>query len=198
MKLYVLDNLSEYTEQDLQRDLKLLPAWRREKALAYKHHIGQRDCTLSYLLLCRALKEEFGINLQPTFLIGEHGKPSLKELPQLHFNLSHCSKAIVCVVSEDPVGIDVENIERKISPALVKHTMNPEEREIIAQDPVQFFCLWTQKEAVVKLLGTGLQDHLHEILATKNIPDITLHTQEHREKGYVISIATKQKANKEI
>lgn len=192
MKLYVLDNLSEYTEQDLQRDLQLLPAWRRERALAYKHLPGRRDCTLSYLLLCRALKEVFGITSQPTFLIGEHGKPSLREFPHLHFNLSHCSQAIACAVSEHPIGIDVESIERKITPSLINHTMNPEEREIIAEDPVQFFRFWTQKEAVVKLLGTGLQDNLHEILSPKNIPNIILHTQEHREKGYVISIATKE------
>lgn len=191
MGIYVLDNLDGYTEKDLQRDMTLLPQWRRQKAQEYKHLAGKRDCTLSYLLLCQALEKEYGVTEQPSFIIGEHGKPALAEYPHIHFNLSHCSKAIACVVADVPVGIDTESTDRKISQALVNHTMSPDECKIIEKDSLHFFRLWTQKEAVVKLKGTGLQDSLHTILSPENLKGAKLTTEEHLEKGYILSIATK-------
>ncbi|MBO5706842.1 MAG: 4'-phosphopantetheinyl transferase superfamily protein [Bacteroidaceae bacterium] len=190
MKLIVRDNLDGYLPEDLERDISQLPSWRREQALKYRHFQGQRDCTLSYLLLCQALEDEFGIADKPTFLIGEHGKPSLQEYPSIHFNISHCADAIACAVGDKPIGIDVESTERKISDALIRHTMSPQEQEKIAGDPIRFFRFWTQKEALVKLRGTGLQDNLHDLLLPQNTADIVFHTEEHADKGYVLSIAT--------
>lgn len=190
MKLIVKDNLDGYSQKDLERDMPLLPLWRREQALKYRHFQGQRDCTLSYLLLCQALEEEYAITEKPAFVVGEHGKPSLLEYPHIHFNLSHCARAVACAVGDKPIGIDVESTERKISDALIRHTMSPQEQEEIAGDPIRFFRFWTQKEALVKLRGTGLQDNLHDLLLPRNTADIVFHTEEHPDKGYVLSIAT--------
>ena len=190
MKLIVKDILDGYLQEDLERDMSLLPPWRREQALKYRHFQGQRDCTLSYLLLCQALEDEFGITGKPTFLIGEHGKPSLQEYPSIHFNMSHCADAIACAVGDIPIGIDVESTGRKISDALMRHTMSPREQEEITGAPIRFFHFWTQKEALVKLRGTGLQDNLHDLLLPQNTADIAFHTEEHADKGYVLSIAT--------
>lgn len=192
MAIYILDNLAEYSEQDLERDLNLLPPWRKEQALKYKFTADKRNCTLSYLLLCQALQKEYGINTQPTFLIGQHGKPSLAEYPHIHFNLSHCTNAIACVISGSPVGIDVESTDRKITSSLMAYTMNDCEQREIALEPLAFFRFWTQKEALVKLKGTGLQDHLHELLTPRNTEGTELYTEYHADKGYVLSTATKQ------
>ena len=190
MKIYKRVNLQDYKEENLQRDLLLLPTWRREQALKYRLFNGKRDCTLSYLLLCLALKEEFGLTDKPTFVIGEHGKPSLLEFPEIHFNLSHCSNAIACAICSSPIGIDVEALERKITEPLIKHTMNQEEQMEITKDPDNFFRFWTQKEALVKLHGTGLQDNLHNLLSKENIKNIDLHTEIHKTEAYALSIAT--------
>lgn len=189
MRLFVRDNLAGYTQEDLDTDMVLLPRWRREQALRYRHFQGRRDCTLSYMLLCQALEEEYGITEKPTFVIGGHGKPSLLEYPHIHFNLSHCAKAIACAVADRPVGIDVESTERKISDALIRHTMSPQEQEEMEGDHVRFFHLWTQKEALVKLRGTGLQDNLHDLLLPHNTTDVDFRTEDHSDRGYVISTA---------
>ena len=189
MRLILRDNLAEYSQKDLEADMTLLPQWRKEQALKYRLFEGQRDCTLSYLLLCQGLREEYGIEIKPTFVIGEHGKPSLLEFPGIHFNLSHCAKAIACVISDRPVGIDVESAERKISQALIKHAMNEEEQRQIDAELTQFFRFWTQKEALVKMKGTGLQDHLHELLSPKNTEGVQIITEDYSHKGYVMSIA---------
>ena len=193
MKLIIRDNLGEYTQKELDADMALLPPWRREQALRYKFFNGQRDCTLSYLLLCQTLKEEYGIEEKPTFVIGEHGKPSLLEFPHIHFNLSHFANAIACVVSNHPVGIDIESTYRNISPALIRHTMNEEEQKKIDADMTQFFRFWTQKEALVKMKGTGLQDHLHELLSPRNMKGVELITKDYSHKGYVTTIAIQKK-----
>ena len=46
MRLIVNDNLAQYTQEQLDKDMALLPPWRREQALRYRHFQGQRDCTL--------------------------------------------------------------------------------------------------------------------------------------------------------
>ncbi len=190
MKFLIHDNLASYPSSALERDLERLPAWRREQAMRFAFPQGRRNCALAYLLLCRALEETYGITEQPTFLIGEHGKPTLAEYPHIHFNLSHCSTAVICAVADSPVGVDIESIGRKTSDAVVRYTMNEEEQERIARSPDNMFLrLWTMKEALVKLRGTGLQDGIPRLLLPENIRDITFTTEEHLDKGYVFSIA---------
>lgn len=38
----------------------------------------------------------------------EHGKPYSSRYPELFFNISHCDTACACVLSDCPVGIDIE------------------------------------------------------------------------------------------
>ena len=66
----------------------------------------------------------------------EHGKPSIVGHPNIFFNLSHCKEAVICAVSDQPVGVDVEGI-REYKESLVDYTMNDEEIAQIhsAEDP---------------------------------------------------------------
>lgn len=190
MKVLVQDGLTAYPSEALERDLRALPPWRRKQAMEYAFDEGKRNCALAYLLLCRALREEYGIADQPTFVIGEHGKPALAKYPHIHFNLSHCRTAVVCAVSDSPVGIDIESLERKTSDSLVSYTMNNEEqRQIAGSGTHTFFRLWTMKEALVKLRGTGLQESIPDLLLPANTIDISFTTEERPERGYVFSIA---------
>ena len=207
-KLYIKDDLASITPQELEQALASLPDWRREKALRFKHEQGRKECAFAYLLLCQALQETYGITQQPSFLIGEHGKPELSfvqsgssasssphlspltsHLSPLHFNLSHCKQAIACVLSERPVGVDVESIGR-YSESLARHVLSPEEYALVSSAPdpqIPFTRLWTQKEAVVKLTGRGIDDDLPNLLFKYN--NVSLHTEEHLDKGYILTVA---------
>lgn len=190
MKILVQDNLSAYSAEALERDLQLLPPWRRKQAMEYKFSEGKRNCALAYLLLCRALREEYGITDSPSFIISEHGKPSLAGYPDIHFNLSHCPTAVICAVSGHPVGVDIESVTRKASNSLINYTMNEDEQKMIANSREHTFLrLWTMKEALVKLRGTGLHDNIPELLSPRNITDISFTTEEHPNRGYIFSIA---------
>ena len=111
---------------DLEAALKEISEQRREQALKFKFELGQRLCVLAYQLLKQGLREEYGITENPVFEYNEHGKPSIVGHPEICFNLSHCKEAVVCAVSDKPVGIDVESI-REYRDSLVHYTMNDEE-----------------------------------------------------------------------
>ena len=118
--------------------------------------------THAHALLSRALKE-FGtayILGETPLVFGEHGKPSLSERPEVHFNISHADGIAAAVVSENECGIDCERV-RAYDPRVMKRVCTEAEQAAISSAPederdLLFFRLWTLKEAYVKALGKGL------------------------------------------
>ncbi|MBR4366174.1 MAG: 4'-phosphopantetheinyl transferase superfamily protein [Bacteroidaceae bacterium] len=183
--IYINDHLSDF---DLDEALTRLSEQRREQALRFKHEAGRRQCTAAYLLLCEALTQEYGITEKPVFEYGPHGKPFIIGHPEIFFNLSHCREAAVCVVSDTPVGIDVESI-REYKDTLVRYTMNDDEiAQILGneQPDVAFISLWTRKEAVLKLSGEGISKDMKDVLVGYNRPIDTFVVES---RGYIYSVA---------
>jgi len=160
--------------------LPMVSAWRKEQALEFKFPFGRFACLKSYIMLSEMTGlKDFG------FEYGEFGKPSIKGHPEIHFNISHCRKAIAVAVSDCPVGIDVES-DRNISDGLVERVMNPVEQSAIrgaASQQQEFLRLWTRKEAVLKLRGTGIVDNMSDVLNGTELVSTT------ECDGYVWSVA---------
>ncbi|MBR4480828.1 MAG: 4'-phosphopantetheinyl transferase superfamily protein [Prevotella sp.] len=176
MKTLISEHIWDF---NLEAALKEISEQRREQALKFKHEQGQRLCVLAYQLLKQALREEYGITENPVFEYNEHGKPSIIGHPEVFFNLSHCKEAAVCVVSDQPVGIDVESI-REYKEGLVHYSMNDDEIQEIesAEHPdVAFIRLWTMKEATLKLIGTGISNDLKTVLDTAKYKYTTVERQ---------------------
>ena len=155
--LYLNDDIAGF---DFEAALPLLSEQRRQQALKFKHEQGRKTCAMAYLLLCKALRQEYGITELPVFEYGEHGKPC---------------EAVICVVSNRPVGVDVESI-REYRDSLVRYTMNDQEVQQIerAERPdVEFIRLWTMKEAVLKLSGRGIVDDLKHVLTDAKTSELT-------------------------
>ena len=178
--------MSQIDEEEIRSLIPLVSDERREEAMRYKHLFGQFSCLKSYVML-RELLEQQGLSHPFRFKRNEHGKPFLADHPEIHFNISHCKNGIAVVVSDHPVGIDIESY-RQVSDHLLRYTMNEEEYRIILEsdDPVRTFTeYWTKKEAVFKLRGTGITHDLHNLL---NGPE-WVETQVNPEKRYAYSIA---------
>lgn len=178
-----MDLVSEETVAEL---LPLVSDERREEALKYKHLFGQFACLKSYVML-RELLEQQGLSHPFLFERNKHGKPFLKDHPEVHFNLSHCKNGIIVAVSDKPVGVDIESY-RKVDDSLMRYTMNEKECRIIqaSENPIQTFIeYWTKKEAVFKLRGTGITKGLHELLDGDELVETFVNT----EKRYAYSIA---------
>ncbi|CAA7054131.1 unnamed protein product [Microthlaspi erraticum] len=101
-----------------------------------------------------------------------YGKPEVDwqnykncNIPPLHFNISHTDSLIACGVTlHVPVGVDVEDKERKIKHdvlALAERFYSTDEVKFLSTIPdlelrrKEFIKLWTLKEAYVKALGKG-------------------------------------------
>ena len=181
--IYLNDDLETF---DWQAALPLLSEQRRQQCLKFKHELGRKTCAAAYLLLCQGLRREYGIEEPPVFEYGEHGKPAIVGHPEICFNMSHCREAALCVLSDRPVGVDVESI-RSYSESLARYTMNDEEMLLIlkARRPeVEFTRLWTLKEAVVKRSGEGIRNDMKHVLDGLK----EAKTEINEKKSYVFSI----------
>lgn len=126
----------------------------------------EREQALAYDILCRLLDEE-----HPRLEHNDQGAPFLPDHPELSVSISHCRRAVAVAVSpEGRVGIDVE-CRRKIGIGLVERVCNERERAEVhaAADPTMAFLqLWTRKEAVLKMRGTGIQGFGSMVHATED------------------------------
>ena len=182
---------------------------RREKALRFKFTFGRYACLKSYLMLQQLVQEVFAetdehwLTMQERlkewngdFVYNEHEKPFMQSrlggrIEGVDFSISHCKNAIAVALSDRPVGVDVESFRQAEEP-LLKRTMNPEEQAEVraAADPAEAFTrLWTRKEAVLKLRGTGIVDNLHEVLS--NLDNVHLQTIVNKNRQYAYTLAMK-------
>lgn len=206
----LFDDMSQCTDAEVERMLPLVSAQRREVALRFKFTFGRFTCLKSYVMLQQLVQEVFAktdnhwLPLQErlkewngNFEYNEHDKPFMQNalgdrIEGVDFSISHCKNAIAVVLSDRPVGVDVESFRHAEEP-LLNRTMNPDEQAEVrtAADPAEAFTrLWTRKEALLKLRGTGLVDDLHSVLLPNpELPAVTLETTVNREKQYVWTLA---------
>ena len=111
MLVLLHDHPQTVTQEELQRDLLLLPEWRQQKVLSFRFLIDRVLSAKAYLLLCQGLRQKYGITEMPSFDYVGHEKPILHGFPDIHFNLSHCRRGVLCVIDDEPVGCDIEEIE---------------------------------------------------------------------------------------
>ena len=151
--IYLDDHIWDF---DLQQALAEVSPQRREYALRYRLERDQRLSVAAYRLLQRALLAEYGIEAAPQFHYDENGKPQLAGYPDVHFSLSHCREAVACVVSAQPVGIDIETIDHYSEEVAARVMSEDEMREILTSPhPAEAFTrLWTMKESLYKLTGS--------------------------------------------
>ena len=204
MQYRIFDDMTACSEQEVARLLPLVSEQRREQALRYTHMFGQYCRLKSYEMLQQLLTScRYPISHSPSgrpiaasprplpsqslsFLYNEHGAPYLADGP--YFSISHCKQGIAVVVSDQPVGIDIEGM-RKVDDGLVRKTMNTQEQAQIAAaaNPEQeFIRLWTRKEAYVKMQGTGIISDMHQIL--QNTHALQWHEIVDINKGYICTI----------
>lgn len=92
----------------------------------------------------------------------EFGKPYLKNknYPDIHYNISHTKGVIVCAVSNEPIGIDIERI-KKLNKRIAERFFTKNEQNYIFSDngkqDERFIEIWTKKEAYVKWIGKGME-----------------------------------------
>ncbi len=76
----------------------------------------------------------------------------------MQFNISHSEEYVICVISDKPVGVDIQKIG-EYNPDVAKRVCNEKELLEIENSfdkASEFTKLWTQKEAILKMYGIGI------------------------------------------
>lgn len=185
--LYLHENPDNLSTKDLYTAIESLPPYRKEKAMQYKFDIDRKLCVLAYQLLKKGLLEQYGFKDDLKWGYGADNKPYLLNYPHIHFNISHCKKAVACIIGSSELGIDVEEI-LPFDAELAQQVCNKEEyNKIINSDnkEQEFAILWTKKESLLKLQGRGLVNDLKNIL--ESTESYNFHTTINMEVGYVLT-----------
>ena len=109
-------------------------------------------------LLAKLFREETGEEL-PEIAIADRGKPYFVESPW-YFSISHTKRHVFCVLSDRPVGLDAEEMDRKVDFRLAERILSPSEKrrfDAAADQQAALLRLWVLKEAAAKLTGEGLR-----------------------------------------
>lgn len=140
--------------------LECLPPARAERLRRLA--VPQACLSLAGELLVRyALRRVFGAAASTLcFAASPGGKPYLVHPQGLHFNLSHSGHWCVCAVHDRPVGVDIQQVRPARFSAIAKRYFSPADCARLQAEPepeALFYTLWTQREALGKLLGVGLR-----------------------------------------
>ena len=104
--------------------------------------------------------------------------------------MSHCRKAVACVVADAPVGIDVEETTR-YNDGVARYTLSDEEYERVmnsAEPAIEFTKLWTMKEALLKYTGEGLRRDIKTVLSLPPANEVDFHVEIH--EGYIVCVVS--------
>jgi 4'-phosphopantetheinyl transferase len=160
MKLYIHNVHWLHDPTPFSQALALVDPERREKTLSH-HFTKDRALTLgAHLLLHYALFHQNPTIPQPPQLrYNPHGKPYLLGKDAPFFNLSHAGHYVACALSQQAVGVDIEE-RSPVDEPLARRCFTDNELSAVltanSLDTDAFFRLWTLKESYLKYLGSGL------------------------------------------
>ena len=112
------------------------------------------------LLLDNMYRETTGEGM-PAIMTGARGKPCFAT-GKLHFSISHTKRRVFCVLSDRPVGVDAEEMDRDIDLRLAEKILSPSEKIRFAEATDKretLLRLWVLKEATAKFTGEGLRGY---------------------------------------
>ena len=124
--------------------------------------------------LLKALWQSISAEPMPEVLAEPRGKPYFSGNP-VYFSISHTKRHAFCVVSPVPVGLDGEEQDRRVPPALADKILSPSEREAYDAAPdrtAALLRLWVLKEAAVKRSGEGLRGYPNHTAFSPDHPGI--------------------------
>lgn len=162
--LHILDT-RKYTYNDL---LSLTMLNEEELSLFDKYHVlsVKKEKLVSYYFKKKYVGDYF---------LNEFGKPLSNNI---YFNISDSKGIVVIALSkENDVGVDIEILKPK-DEDLVKYVCNDEEYKYVKNE-VDFLSIWTNKESLVKCVGTGIKNNI------KSIPSLPINgKKEYNENIY--------------
>lgn len=181
LNIYYIDiDLLEFSSLIKKFD-KIISSERKKKISNFKFDSDKKRSLLGEILILYALIFDFSINIKDIhFLKTRFGKPYLKNL-NLHFSISHSNAYVVCAVSTDLVGVDIEkygvnhnNLWKYFHP----YEQLDQKKDLSTNKINYFYDLWSMKESYTKYLGLGLLIPLNSFCIQIKNNEIEVFTEE--------------------
>lgn len=111
------------------------------------------------------LKKYLGVGSDTQLIRGKHGKPMLRSGAE-YFSISHSGEYAALALAPMDIGMDMERI-MKVHWPTVRKVFKVGQKEWLEsrpepEQPLEFTRMWTEHEAVLKLLGTGFAVEVEE------------------------------------
>lgn len=157
-----------YADTEILNDKDIYLSWLSQMPVERQERIDRfrfdkdKQLSLGAGILLYTVLEEVGIDYSSVRLErGKNEKPFLPDYPDIHFNLSHSGQRVMCVLSNSPVGCDVQK-KKESDLKVARRFFTPEEVQFIEkgngieEQSYRFCRLWTLKESYIKATGRGL------------------------------------------
>lgn len=131
-----------------------------EFILDYEPLNGRTGHAAGRELLKKLYSENIGGEM-PNILIADRGKPYFST-GSVHFSISHTKRHVFCVLAEREVGLDAEELDRAVKPALAAKILSAGEMaqyEAAMDKTKALLTFWVLKEAAAKCSGEGLRGY---------------------------------------
>ena len=196
---YEIIDISEISYEELTNCFHRIDKEKQEKIKRYKDSLAQK-LSIGGEWLARKLLSDY-CKISPDDIIitrDELGKPYTPNLKEVFFNISHSENFVAAVISDKPVGIDIEKLRILHIKASKKVCCDEELHYIFGKSKCdidfnkeqspdvikRFLEIWTAKEAYYKCIGTGIKSP-----KTFNVLSCSQKLIKFEEKGCLICIA---------
>lgn len=197
MKICYLD-VSIFEDRTVfDRYFSLLPEQRKLKINKLRFE-KDKNLSLGAWVLLDKMFSEYGMDIKDYEIReNEYGKPYFKDCT-LNFNISHSGKYAVVAVSDNEVGVDIEILQKKQN-NIADRFFHKSEIDFLNQFSgeeydFEFTKMWTEKEAYIKAVGSGMSTPLDSFSVTDEKTlcgySIKSYTDIHE---YIVSVAGKDK-----
>ena len=121
------------------------------------------DSRVAGKLLLAQMYEELTGEEMPPIEKAPRGKPYFPG-SDLHFSITHTKTTVFCAIADTEIGIDAEDLSRKVSPNLAEKILSPQEYKQYEAVPAEerneaLLRFWVLKEAEAKCSGLGLRGY---------------------------------------
>ena len=143
--------------------------------LAGEALMGRSGHDAGRALLARLYRQETG-EILPEIAETERGKPYFVT-GNLHFSISHTKSHVFCALSDSPVGLDAEEMDREVNLRLAEKILSESEKprfEAAEDKKAALLRLWVLKEAAAKLTGEGLKGYPNHTDFSPDDPRVTV------------------------
>ena len=134
------------------------------------------DSRVAGKLLLAQMYEELTGEEMPPIEKAPRGKPYFPG-SDIHFSITHTKTPVFCAIADRQIGIDAEDLSRKVSPTLAEKILSPAEYGQYAAVPEEdrneaLLRFWVLKEAEAKCSGLGLRGYPNHTEFSLDVPRV--------------------------